>query len=121
MKNIPTPNSFVKVTAKYRNIRYDSDSPFYYVTQKGKVIKSPKWVPADCFSIETDNPDFPISVINMKYVDSIDYISGNSCEVKKVDVGKYIVLQNGNSYSCNCIGFKYHSKCKHITSVKEIV
>lgn len=121
MKNIPTVGSFVEVTVKYRNIRLNSDSPYHYVTQKGKVMKPPKWVAADSFCVETDNPNFPFSVIQSKYVDSINYLSGNPTKVRKFEVGKYFVLLNGNNYSCNCVGFKYHFKCKHITAVKEFL
>lgn len=123
MKNIPTPGSFVEVTTKFRNIHIRDASPFNYVTKKGKVVKPPKWVSADAFCIETGEPNFPLSVININYVDSIKIISGESSNVRKFEVsskkGKYLVMLNGSHYSCTCIGFKYHSKCKHVTAVKE--
>ena len=30
----------------------------------------------------------------------------------------YYVTQENNEYKCTCIGFKYHSSCKHIEKVK---
>ena len=31
---------------------------------------------------------------------------------------QYVVEETENGYSCSCIGFKYHGKCKHIEQVK---
>ena len=30
----------------------------------------------------------------------------------------YYVEKNNNDYSCTCVGYKYHGKCKHIEQVK---
>lgn len=30
---------------------------------------------------------------------------------------EYIVSLKGNEWSCNCVGFKYHRRCKHIDKV----
>jgi hypothetical protein len=120
--NIPMPNSVVSVTTKYRSILYNSKSDFVYYTKKGKVLKSPKWVPADCFCLETGNPNFPMAVINMKCVDNMKIISGQSNSIRKFKVkgkkGEHIVSLSGTHLSCDCIGFKYHSKCKHVTAVE---
>jgi hypothetical protein len=121
--NIPMPNSIVSVTTKYRNISYYSKDEFSYLTKKGKVIKSLKWVPADSFCIETGDPKFPISVIKMCHVTNIEIVTGEFISVRKFKVkgrkGEQIVSLSGEHFSCDCIGFKYHSKCKHVTAVKE--
>jgi hypothetical protein len=123
MMNIPMPNSVVSVTTKYRNISYYSKDEFKYLTKKGKVIKSPKWVSADSFCIETGDPKFPVSVIKMTQVTNIELVTGESISVRKFKVeskkGTYNVSVSGDHFSCDCIGFKYHSKCKHVTAVKE--
>ena len=121
--NIPMPNSVVSVTTKYRSILINSNSEFTFYTKKGKVLKSPKWVPADSFCLETGNPNFPVSVINMNYVHDIKFISGQSNTIRKFKVkgkkGEHMVTLSGQHLSCDCIGFKYHAKCKHVTAVKE--
>jgi hypothetical protein len=123
MMNIPMPDSIVSVTTKYRNIIINSKDEFALHTKKGKVLKSPKWVPADCFCLDTGNPNFPMAVINMKYVDDIKIISGQSNSIRKFKVkgikGEHLVSLSGTHLSCDCIGFKYHSKCKHVTAVRE--
>ena len=117
------PNSVVSVTTKYRSILINSNSEFTFYTKKGKVLKSPKWVPADSFCLETGNPNFPMSVINMNYVHDIKFISGQSNTIRKFKVkgkkGEHMVTLSGQHLSCDCIGFKYHAKCKHVTAVKE--
>lgn len=121
--NIPMPNSVVSVTTRYRSILFNSKSDFTDYNTEGKVAKSPKWVPADCFCIETGNPDFPISVINMKYVVDLKMITGESNSIRKFKVrgtkGEHIVTLSGKRLSCDCIGFKYHAKCKHVTAVEK--
>lgn len=123
MMNIPMPNSVVSVTTRYKNISIDSEDEFTFLTRNGKVIKSPKWVRADCFCMETDNPNFPMSVINMKYVSDLKLISGKTNNIRKFKVqgkkGEHIVTLSGKHLSCDCIGFKYHAKCKHVTAVSE--
>jgi hypothetical protein len=120
--NIPMPNSIVSVTTRYRNISIHSSDEYCFFQKQGKVIKSPKWVPADSFCVETGNPNFPMSVINMKYVSDIKIISGKTNSIRKFNVkgkkGEHLVTLNGNHLSCDCIGFKYHAKCKHITAVR---
>lgn len=123
MNNIPMPNSVVSVTTKHRNINYFSSDEFVYKVREGKVVNSPKWVPANCFCMETDNPDFPLSVINMSYVSDIKIVSGNASSVRKFKVdgskGSHIVMLSGKQLSCDCIGFKYRSKCKHVEAVRK--
>ena len=121
--NIPMPNSVVSVTTRYRSILINSKSDFTFHKTKGKVIKSPKWVPADCFCIETGNPNFPMSVINMKFVTELKLITGKSHSIRKFKVkgpkGEHVVTLSGKHLSCDCIGFKYHAKCKHVTAVEK--
>lgn len=124
MIKIPSIGSEIEVTTRHRNINYFTykTEPFEFHTKKGKVIKNAKWVDADSFSLETGNKEYPISIINIKYVSDIKIINGEFNKIRKFKVKSssdnyYIVTKNNEHYSCNCIGFKYHAKCKHITKV----
>lgn len=123
MNKIPSVGSTVKVTVRFRNIAYGETNPYKDIVFSGKVIKSPKWVKADCFSIETGNPRFPISIIDSKYMVDMKLVSGKTDNIRKFNVkgskGSHQVVMNGDIFSCDCIGFKYHSRCKHINAVKE--
>jgi len=76
MMNIPKPNSIVSVTTKHRNYSYYSKEEFQYSTYRGKVLKPPSWVvKAGAFCLETDNPKCRTSIINMKYVVSLEHLA----------------------------------------------
>ena len=72
MMKIPKPNTIVSVTTKYHNYNYYSKDKFQYFVRIGKVLKNPKWIRPDSFCISTDNPKFPMSIINMNYVVSLE-------------------------------------------------
>ena len=119
MIKMPNINSVVEVTTRYRTNTFFADKNGYqYVTTKGKVIVAPKGTSADSFAIQSNR----LSVINIGKVVDIKYLSGDAVDIKTYKVkgkgGEYQVIRNGQEYSCTCIGFKYHSKCKHIESVK---
>ena len=47
-----------------------------------------------------------------------DIIPKNSRVFKVKSKGKqYTVILNNNQYNCNCIGFEYRRKCKHVEAV----
>lgn len=121
--NIPSVGSVVEVTTKYPNIYYYSKDKYEYKSYRGNIINNERWVPADSFTIETGNPNYPISVISIHRVFNIKILKGYKVSVRKFKVngshGEYIVTQSDKHFSCNCIGYKYHAKCKHITSVKK--
>jgi hypothetical protein len=119
---IPNIDSSVEVTTRFRSINYFSDEEYQYHTIRGKVVKNDKWVGADSFSVFTGNPKFPVSVISLKRVADIKLISGTQTKIRQFKVTgskTYTVSLSGNHYSCECIGFKYYAKCKHITAVKK--
>ena len=123
MNKIPSVGSTVKVTVRFRNIAYGETSPFRDIVFIGKVVRSPHWAKADNFAVETGNIKFPISLIDSKYVVDLEIISGKTEKVEKYeiksDTSKHFVTVSGNQFSCDCTGFKYRAKCKHITAVKE--
>ena len=125
MMNIPSVGSVVEVTTKYRNIYYYSKDEYEYKSYKGRIVNNERWVSADSFTIETGNPNYPVSVIPIQRVSDIKIIKGFKVSVRKFKVkgghGEYIVTQNSKHFSCTCIGYKYHAKCKHITAVMKKV
>jgi hypothetical protein len=120
--NIPAIGSVVEVTTKKRNIYYYSKDEYDYISYKGRIVQNERWVPSDSFSIETGNPNYPISIISLHNVSNVKILKGFKIPVRKFKVKgnqhEYIVTENNKHFSCTCIGFKYHSKCKHITAVK---
>lgn len=122
MLKIPSVGSTVRVTTRFRN-------PILYINREwddktvtGVVVKNAKWVDANSFSLQTGNKEFPISIINLKYVLDISVINGKMSNIRKFKVtgtNEYIVTLANNHFSCECVGFKYHGKCRHITKVKE--
>jgi len=54
-------------------------------------------------------PDINVELVKPKY-DRIFEVKSNEKE--------YSILLNGNQLTCNCIGFGYRGKCKHIELVK---
>ena len=57
------------------------------------------------------NTDWITDVIEIKYVD----VQSKS----DPDVTHKVKIMFGDTYSCDCKGYKYASKCWHITQVKE--
>ena len=117
---MPSINSVVEVTTRYRTNTFFSDKDgFQTFKTRGKVIVAPKGTSADSFAIQHNR----LSVISLGKVIDIKYLSGDSVDIQTFKVsgkgGEYQVIRNGKEYSCSCIGFKYHSKCKHIESVKK--
>lgn len=118
---IPSIDSSVEVTTKYRNTYIFSNEEFMYYTTRGRVIPNARWIDGESFSVQTNNPKNPVSIISTKNVHKMVVLSGNTIPIRKFQVkgskGKYMIIKNNNHYSCECIGFKYTSKCKHITAV----
>lgn len=120
MIKMPNLNSVVEVTTRYRTNTFFADKDGYqYFKTKGKVIVAPKGTSADSFAVFSNR----LAVINLGKVVDITYLSGGSIDIETYTVkgkgGQYQVIRNGQEYSCTCIGFKYHSKCKHINEIKE--
>jgi hypothetical protein len=115
MKNLPSVGSTVSINCQY----YTGSVKF-----EGTVVNPYRWLNADEFCLQTDNKSFPVSVINLANVVDIKILKGTTTSVRKFKVkgsknDEYIVTLSGKHFSCSCIGFKYHNKCKHITKVKD--
>ena len=122
--NIPSVGSKVSITVRYRTNYLYAPEPYEEVEYTGTVVKSQKWVDADSFSLETTDKEYPVKIIPSKWLRNVKVISGSVQSIRKFKVtgskGEYTVTQNGKHYSCTCIGFKYHGKCKHITAVAKM-
>lgn len=117
MKTIPTVGSSVEITCRY----YTGVANF-----TGTVIKPYKWLQSEEFCLQTDNKEFPVSVINLKNIVDLKIVNGSTTKSRKFKVTGskghvYLITLVNDNYSCHCIGFKYHSKCKHISKVKEML
>jgi hypothetical protein len=115
MKTIPTVGSTIAVDCQY----ITKSSTF-----TGVVVKPYRWLSADEFCLQTGNKEFPVSVINLANIVNMKILNGSTSKTRKFKVkgskgDEYLVTLSDNHYSCHCIGFKYHNKCKHITKVKE--
>jgi hypothetical protein len=125
MMKIPAVGSKVEVLVRLRNIYIDTykTEPFQNKKFSGIVVKSDRWVPADWFSVNTGDPYHPVSVISSKSVVDIKLISGKlDSPIRQFKVkgsNEYIVTLSAGRYTCECVGFKYHNKCRHIEAVKK--
>ena len=100
MVNIPTINSVVELSFKVRNYFYfDNSSDHSVIKVTGVIIANDKWNGAD------------------------NIISGGTTSIRRFKIvnnnKEYIVVKNESHFSCSCIGFKYHAKCKHIEAVRK--
>lgn len=122
MIKIPNIGSKIRVTVRHKNYSYYDSSEWKDTTFVGEVIQNDRWVAGDSFCLRTGNEHYPVSTINVKNVVDISLISGTMSNIRKFRVkgtNEYIVTLSGKHFSCECVGFKYHSKCRHITKVKD--
>ena len=115
MKNLPTVGSTISVNCQY----YTGAAKF-----EGVVVNPYRWLSTNEFCLQTGNKEFPVSVINLANVVNMKILNGSASKTRKFKVkgskgDEYLVTLVNDNYSCHCIGFKYHGKCKHITKVKE--
>ena len=114
MTNLPTVGSTISVNCQY----YTGAAKF-----EGVVVNPYRWLSTNEFCLQTGNKEFPVSVINLTNVVDLNILKGSTTNIRKFKVagtkGEYLVTLSNEHFSCSCIGFKYHNKCKHITKVKE--
>lgn len=65
--------------------------------------------------------ELPMSFSNSKrkfeIIERIDDNESNVTKITSESGNVYYVKNEDGHYSCSCIGFKYHGKCKHINQV----
>jgi hypothetical protein len=94
-------------------------------THEGTVVPNERWEKSDTFCM-TGDQYIRVRNIGLCYVRKIEYVKGapskdavRAFRVKSTD-GKreYIVTVRGDKFDCNCTGFTYHHKCKHVEGVR---
>lgn len=130
MISSPKIGSFVTVTTRYPETYIFATNKFRDVVTTGKIIENDRLTPVGSFSITTGKKDFPVAVIAIRNVIKIESagktltnsIKKNAVKTWKVKSSKgneiYTVTNNGGSWSCTCVGFQYHRRCKHILAKK---
>ncbi len=104
-------------------------------TQTGTVVNSdPKDDPAS-FRMTTGLPYFPVRLISLDKVVSLEYDDGSAADKKviaeKVDEetwvvegskgASYVVTRKGNRWHCECLGWQFRQNCKHVNEKKQEV
>lgn len=126
MDRLPEVGSIVEVTTRHKSHHYFSSEEFEEYTYLGVVIQNPKWIEFNSFALTTGNPDVDYHIVSANNVVDIQYLEGypgrelnKSSSVETFKIKDYTVTKNKSSYSCTCVGYHYHRKCKHITQIVE--
>jgi len=126
----PAIGSIVKVTTRYPNTYYFSKEKYVFNVTAGTIVPNDRFVPAGSFSITTGRKEYPVAIIAEHNVVKIEMpgktlrasIKKSAPKVWKVKSsnGKetYNVVNNAGSWTCSCVGFQYHRRCKHIIAKK---
>lgn len=104
------------------------DSKIY----RGTVLKSFKWLEQDEFCLSTDDPLFPVRVLDAKLIRSLRSDDG---EVNKVAAATrpafecwtvegskgnvYTVRLEAGKFSCDCVAGGFGRHCRHVDQIKE--
>ena len=119
MHNAPAVGAQIRVLTTFGQAHVP---PRIYV---GTVVPNERWEKADTFCM-TGDEYIRVRNIALRHVINIEYIKGaplkseiRAFRVRSTD-GKreYVVTMRGNKFDCNCVGFTYHHKCKHVDGVK---
>lgn len=81
-----------------------------------------KHVGADELALSTGNPEWPVRVIQRKWIESIDGVAhivpASSKVLTRVVRGskgeEYVVTGQGSTATCTCTGFAFRKTCKHV-------
>ena len=92
-------------------------------TYRGVVVQTPHWLDKNYVSVNTGNPEHPVSHIHKSVI--VGFVQPD------VDVGirvfrvtskskgkSYEVTVHAGRVSCDCVGFQFHRYCRHSTAVK---
>jgi hypothetical protein len=128
--NKPEVGSHIKVVVKGNQMApvfspaagktFESGSPTNEYT--GPVIKSGLWLKPDEFAMATGLQDFPVRVIRMDDVISIDGTevdhTKDTLSFKMVPGSNgamyQVLLKDGKPLSCSCPGFTFRKQCRHV-------
>jgi hypothetical protein len=126
MTHVPKPGSVVEVITHLRSIYYFSTVPYDEFHYVGVVIDSPKWIEHNSFALATGDTEVEFHVISPDSVVGIQYLEGEPGreivipqKTEFFKIKDYTVTRSKSGYSCTCVGYKYHKKCKHILQVMQ--
>jgi hypothetical protein len=130
----PTIGRRVIVTMDWsRNMKGYADYVPRINTSVGTVVASMPFDDPDTFRMTTGDKIFPFSVVPLDYVTALKYDNGEKIAKGQARIiqnkswqiksdsrkgGMYTVTQEGNFFSCTCLGFQFHKNCRHIRKVK---
>lgn len=127
--NIPSVGSFVRVTTTPTVYGWDDIEPKPDVYE-GTVVPNEKWDRPNTFCM-TGDKYIRVRSINMRFIASVEIISGLSHKVDVIGFRAFKVESKGKAYTvgiqnsrfaCNCTGFSYRKTCSHVQAVaKRIV
>jgi hypothetical protein len=126
---MPQVGSKIRVTTKFKNHVLYNPSEYTETTYVGTVGSAHKLLSPNSFVLNTPNtPHFSKREINLAYVTRLEYEDGtiankkaNTDQIWTVKGSKgdiYTVKRTDNKLICNCVGFQFRNKCKHISMVK---
>lgn len=92
-------------------------------TIRGVVVQTPHWLDKNYVSVNTGNPDYPVSHVHKSVI--VGFVQPDAdvgirvFRVTSKSKGKsYEVTVHAARVSCDCVGFQFHRYCKHSTAVK---
>ena len=120
----------VIVETKHKQHYYKSTEPFVYNTIIGEILTDKHWLQPN--EIAVSNPNHPngFSVIAEQNIVAITNAEGIKVTIPKKQADKewkvtgskgdiYLVKRTNGHYTCQCPGFQYRGKCRHITECAE--
>ena len=119
-----TVGQAVEIKTKWRSNLLGVD--FEYPVFKGTVVPNPKWLGPDYVSVNTGNPEYPVShILISKIIGAEGVLTNNRIRIfevlSKSKGKKYTVTVSADKVDCDCIGFTYRHTCKHSQKVKDHV
>ncbi len=98
----------------------------------GRIVKNNDWDDPASFNITTGIPHFPVANVPLHRVLDLVYSDGTEADtlteasqpdyetwtVEGSKGDEYLVTRNGDAWSCECKGFGFNRKCRHITEKK---
>lgn len=116
----------VRVKTRYPSHRGTWDVQEY----AGELAPSFSWMNTEQIAMKTGNPNFPVRVLEKKYILEMFEDKGKKIKVarkKNQDKtfkitgskgDKYLVVLSNNIWSCPCKGFGFRRSCKHVDEAK---
>ena len=130
MYNRPNPGDVVTVATRYMSPLLDKefDNTVY---ENVKVIKPFPWCSTLEFCIPAENePYITVRTINLKNVILLEILgrdttmSENGTNYVQVPGSKgneyTVTIENGHGTGCECLGFQYRGRCRHLKEGSEI-